>query len=85
MLSKANGQMKHERINRETSESNLLEKLKGEKIPDGSLAAHPKAFLGCSNSASTAISIRYSSLAKECQKDREGYAITKSRGQRAIC
>lgn len=38
-------------------EVNLLEKLKGERTPDESLAAQPKAFLGCSNTlASVAIS-----------------------------
>jgi hypothetical protein len=29
---------------------NLLEKLKGDRRPEGSLAAKPKALLGCSNS-----------------------------------
>lgn len=33
----------------------LLEKLKGERCPEWSLAAHPKAFTGCSSSGDLAI------------------------------
>ncbi len=34
---------------------NLLEKVKGERTPDVSLAAQPKALFGCSNSGCVAI------------------------------
>jgi len=37
---------------------NLLEKVKGERTPDVSLAAQPKALFGCSNSGCVAISMR---------------------------
>jgi len=47
----------------------LLEKKNGERRPDVSLAAHPKAFLGCSISYSTAISIK-SATQKQKVKDR---------------
>jgi hypothetical protein len=33
--------------------------LKGERRPEESLAAHPKAFFGCSSSSCVAISIVY--------------------------
>lgn len=33
----------------------LLEKLKGERVPDWSMAAHPKAFTGCSFSGDFSI------------------------------
>lgn len=35
----------------------LLENLNGDRTPDESLAAHPKAFLGCSISGCKAISV----------------------------
>jgi len=35
---------------------NLLEKLKGERTPEESLAAQPNALFGCSNSGCVAIS-----------------------------
>lgn len=45
------------RVNEEIMMCDLLENLKGERTPDESLAAHPKAFLGCSASGCKAISI----------------------------
>ena len=38
---------------------NLLENLNGERTPDGSLAAHPKALVGCSSSGDFAISLSF--------------------------
>jgi len=40
---------------RERERDDLLENLKGENIPEESLAAQPKAFLGCSTSGDFAI------------------------------
>lgn len=40
---------------REGEESYLLEKWNGERIPEVSLAAQPKAFCGCSSSGDFAI------------------------------
>jgi len=37
------------------NELNLLEKWKGERTPEESLAAQPKALFGCSNSVCVAI------------------------------
>ena len=62
--------MKDGGINEDISESNpnLPEKLKAERIPDGSITSHPKALLGCFTPVSMDISICYNSPVNQCQK-----------------
>jgi len=48
---------------KKTQRCYLLENLKGERCPVVSLAAHPKAFTGCSFSVDIAISLSLTSTA----------------------
>ena len=67
----------------------LLENLKGERTPDVSWAAHPKAFLGCSNSACPAIIVCSTSLKKKqkrmcCIFEVEGQANDAAQSQEGM-
>ena len=50
---------------REREREDLLEKLKGERRPEVSVAAQPKALLGCSTSADFAIDFSLESSSEE--------------------